>query len=699
MSAIHLLDNSITDLIAAGEVVERPASVVKELVENAIDAGATDIKVEIFGGGIKKIQISDNGSGMSAEDAPKAFLKHATSKISNKDDLYSINTLGFRGEALCAISAVSKVTLKTKRKEDVFATGLYLEGGKILSQDETAYGDGTSITVENLFFNTPARFKFLKAEPAEAGAITSLMECLALSHPEISFRYFINGAEKFFTAGRGNLSETVYGVCGKEFCDAMLSAEGKVPYKSGEISVSGFCGKPLFSKANRNKQYFFINGRYVKSRVLQNALENAYRSYIMVGRFPVSVLFLKLDPKDVDINVHPSKLEVKFSDEKTIYDLVTSAVSSAVKADRSEQQFRFFKTDESRAEEKTPVSNPVSERKETIDRLINENLVKKTEPIVYSDWVMTPAVGDSSEKAEEKTAEVADIVSEGKVGFKNFDVEISVRDKEQKPVSAPTENYEKPSDLGENCAVEEAENPVILPATEEHFSAEIKENSDGEMKVTESVGLLSENTEKEIDEPLQQTLVSDGGAFKVIGECFKTYVIIEKEDEISFIDKHALHERMNFEKLKSQKRMASQQLLTPIIFTTSSDNYAYICANTEKLEEYGFEAEDFGDNTIIVRAIPEMLEATDAEIFLEKFASVKTDSKTAADAELFDVFLYDIACKASIKAGKLSTKEELEALISEYLKNKNNLKYCPHGRPIEFSVSKKEMEKQFKRIV
>lgn len=663
MSAIHVLDSSITNLIAAGEVVERPSSVVKELVENSIDAGSTKITVEITGGGIKRIKVSDNGIGMSPEDAVTAFLKHATSKIATKDDLYSINTLGFRGEALCAISAVSEVTLITKRRDDVFATEVRLEAGKVVSNEETSYEDGTSISVSNLFYNTPARYKFLRAEPAEAGAVTSLMECLALSHPNIAFRYLINGAEKFYTTGSGDLAETIYLVCGREYSNSMLEVNCSVPYKSGDISVKGYCSKPFFSKANRNKQYFFINGRYIRSRVLQNALENAYKSYIMVGRFPVCFLFITLDPRDIDINVHPGKLEVKFSDDKAVYGLISEGVAEAVNGDRVSEQLGFTekKIPESKpqptiihSQTPTPVTAPVPERKQAIEKIIGENLTKKTEPIVYEDWVMTPPPSQAPV--------LRDSAPEGKVSFGKYEIETP------EPVILP--------------AVEEK--PVVTAAninvSAEDFDTEVHE-------------------EKTIQKPEQTVLSEEVSDFRIIGECFKSFIIIERGDCVVFIDKHALHERMNFEKLKENKNISSQKLLTPIVFSTSAENCAYICENSERLAEYGFETEDFGNNTILIRAVPDMLNPNDAEGLLENFANVRTDSKKLADAELFDVFLYDVACKMSIKAGKSLTDVEMEALISEYFKHKDTLKCCPHGRPIEFSVSKREMEKQFKRIV
>ena len=662
MSAIHVLDSSITNLIAAGEVVERPSSVVKELVENSIDAGATKITVEISGGGIKRIKVSDNGIGMSPEDAVTAFLKHATSKITTKDDLYSINTLGFRGEALCAISAVSEVTLITKRRADVFATEVRLEAGKVVSNEETSYEDGTSISVSNLFYNTPARYKFLRAEPAEAGAVTSLMECLALSHPNIAFRYLINGSEKFYTTGSGDLAETVYLVCGREYSNSMLEVDCSVPYKSGEISVKGYCSKPFFSKANRNKQYFFINGRYIRSRVLQNALENAYKSYIMVGRFPVCFLFITLDPKDIDINVHPGKLEVKFSDDKAVYGLISEGVAAAVNGDRVSEQLGF--TEKKISEPKpqptvfqnsmpTPAATP-AERKQTIEKIIGENLTKKTEPIVYEDWVMTPPPSPAPV--------LRDSAPEGKVVFGKYEIETP--------------------------------EPVILPAKEEKpVVTAVK---------TEFINVSADDFDTEVvpsEKPEQTVLSEDVADFRIIGECFKSFIIIERGDDVVFIDKHALHERMNFEKLKANKNVSSQNLLTPIVFSTSADNCAYICENAEKLADYGFSIEDFGNNTLLIRAVPDMLNPNDAEGLLENFANVRTDSKKLADAELFDIFLYDVACKMSIKAGKSLSDVEMEALISEYLKNKDTLKCCPHGRPIEFSVSKREMEKQFKRIV
>lgn len=676
MSVIHLLDKSVADLIAAGEVVERPASAVKELVENAIDAKADQITVEIQRGGISLIKVSDNGIGMSQEDAKKAFLKHSTSKILSKDDLFSIRTLGFRGEALCSIAAVSTVTLKTKTETADSGYMIRLKAGNVIAEEPTAYPRGTEISVEHLFENTPARFKFLKPESAETTVITTLIENLALSHPEISFRLIVNGKERIRTYGNDSLKEAVFSVFGREFSDSMIDLTFSAERGSGHnIHLSGFTGKPLFTKGNRTKQLFYVNNRYIKSPALSRALENAYRSSMLAGRFPVCVILIDIPPEDVDVNVHPGKTEVKFADESFVYDTVASAVVAALDKDRLRNEFvpksEFLKTEpiqvnQERSAEKQqtfasvkhePKKEPISAERQKIVAQILDTCIPKKEnrPAVvdYGDWkIEVPKETLSDNIKETLKTELSESrkqpIRESMLSFSDFTAQIP--EEEIKPASRKTSE-------------KQAE-----PAEEKTYDLE-------------EIPLLEEKSE-----------------IRILGEAFHTYIIAEKDKELVFIDKHALHERMNFERLKTQPK-ASKMLLTPIICSLDGDRYASVLKRLTLLNDMGFSAEDFGEGSVIVREIPEILGTEDVEPFLEDFAKTVTEDKKLAAAELFDRFLYDIACKASIKAGKISSKQEIEALVREYFDNEANLKYCPHGRPIFFTMDKKSIEKQFKRIV
>ena len=662
MSVIRLLDKSVADLIAAGEVVERPASVVKELVENAIDAKASQITVEILRGGISFIKVSDNGIGMSETDAKKAFLKHATSKIYSPDDLNSIHTLGFRGEALCSIAAVSTVTLKTKNEESDCGYTVKMKAGNILLEEPTAYPRGTEILVENLFENTPARFKFLKSESAETTIITTLIENLSLSHPEIAFQLTVNGKERLRTYGNGNLKEAVYSVFGRDFSDSVIEIPASPDsFSHHGISVSGFIGKPLFTKGNRTKQLFYVNNRYIKSVALSRALENAYRNNILSGRFPVCVLFLELSPADVDVNVHPGKTEVKFADEVSVYDAVASAVSSALDGDKISNEF-VPKSSFSVAPEK---QEEIFVKPSVVSALIKE---APTKEVVFPVSSRKEAVDKilSSYPSEEKNAETVSVVDYG-----DWRIETSIP---------------------------ESGSPSVLQPVFSDIAPQVDSHCGDAQKV------FIPERKKVNTEPVQQVpgeeipLLDDALSFRILGEVFHTYIIVEKDEELIFIDKHALHERMNFERMKT-KETASKMLLTPMICSLGGDQYASVLNRLSLLNELGFSVEDFGDGSVIIREIPELLGTEDVEPFLENFAGTATVDKNLAKSELLDRFLYDIACKASIKAGKISSGEELETLVRDYFKREQTLRYCPHGRPVLFTMSRKNIEKQFKRIL
>lgn len=677
MNKIKILGNEISDLIAAGEVVERPASVVKELVENSIDAGAKKITIEIKGNGTECIRVTDNGCGMSKEDAKTAFYKHATSKISSKSDLYSIKTLGFRGEALAAISAVSKINLKTKESNSVSGYFVLLEGGTMIDEGEIGTADGTVIEVSQLFYNTPARLKFIKSEQSERAVITSLVEKLAISNTDISFTYTVNGNPRFITSGNGKLADAVYSVFGTDLADDMIP----VQCEEAGISVCGLTGKPLANKPNRNYQLFFVNGRLVRSKTLQQSLEMSYKNSMMVGRYPVCALFININTTDIDVNVHPSKLEIKFSDDKLVYNVLSKGVRAALSSESGVYKINI----DNKKTDNTPSLSS-----------------QDAEP--YQHIASAPIIFD---KPEPEVKQIKDVK-------KINDWEIT---------TYTTTNPVK-SSARSNPSVYKDNNPIrstsgILQSDPLHSMAVIKQfvdknnlDIDAEQisKAVLSKELLSQN-EAEIvktdveqkDEPkLAETgeipiIEQDVPLYNFVGEAFGTYIIIEMGEELIFIDKHALHERMIFEKIRSTDFVEVQTLLVPKLLFLSEADSAVLLENKDELKKIGFDYEDFG-GSLMLREIPVVLETADTEVLLTEIAS-ELRVKQTVGTDLLDKFLYSIACKAAIKSGDRSSEKELRSLIDEYLKKRSTLKYCPHGRPIVFSLTKKAIEKQFKRIV
>jgi len=662
MSKINVLGNEISDLIAAGEVVERPASVVKELVENSIDAGSTKITIEIREGGIEYIRVTDNGCGMSCEDAKKAFLKHATSKISQKDDLFSIHTLGFRGEALAAISAVSKVSLKTKEAASVSGYAIEVEGGKIESEYEIGTSDGTTFEVRNLFFNTPARLKFVKSEAAERAIINALVEKLAISHSNISFTYITNGVTRFFTQGNGNLRDAVFSVFGQE----TVSDLSEVKYSSDKINVSGFTGRPLANKANRNFQIFFVNGRLVKSKILQQSLEVSYRNSMLVGRYPICILFIDIDTSSIDVNVHPSKLEIKFSDEKTVAEAVSAAIRESLSKESGIYSINIEKKDS-----KQEIQAENQSINESLEKYSNEKT--KDKEVTYSN---------NAKPEPEYVQTVKKIKDWEIIGYKRVE-------SFESPKNSIKENKQSFSDYTYRQS-ESTPKPVT--------GGELRSDPIGAMEIIRKYAEqnLPNVNVSEIEEDLK--LINDKKAeYKFIGEAFSSYIIVEENEELIFIDKHALHERMIFEKLKKHEHIEVQTLLAPRLINLGDSISETLLANKDKLKTIGFDIEDFG-GSIMIREIPVITEAADIESLLNSFGE-ELNIKSNIGDEVLDSFLYTIACKAAIKSGWKTSEAELRSIVDDYMNNRNNLKYCPHGRPIVFTLSKKAMEKQFKRIV
>ena len=667
MPKIVQLSRHVADLIAAGEVVERPASVVKELVENAIDAGAARITIEIQNGGMTFIRISDNGCGMAPEDARTAFLRHATSKIRNKDDLAAISTLGFRGEALAAISAVSRIDLLTKAA-DTPGVSLHLEAGQITQKSPAGCPEGTTILVRDLFYNTPARMKFMKSDQAEASAVFLAVQQQALAHPEIAFRFLKDGQEQLSTAGSGDRMAAIYTVFGREIANNMIEVKGSWE----QFTVRGFVTKPTCTRGNRSYQYFFVNSRFIKSRMLSAALEEAYKNQLMVGRFPVCVLEIDLPVQAVDVNVHPAKTEVKFLSERGAFDAVHYAVLSAL----------------NKAPGRPAVQLPKS-RQDQIAGSVSSNI-----PASKKDFFQTKMAEEfrrTASAAEENPFEkpvrpaakpVSVFVDEPSFLSAALSSPVQVPERTVKaPEAAPVIPKAEPV----APAPKEAPAPLTPVPEEEHFPLG--------RKAASAPTKLTPAPEPES----QQVLSIPEVPFRVIGETMDTYILVEQGESLLLIDKHAAHERVLFEKLKSEEHpVMPQLLLQPVPVSLTKPEAQAVLENLPLLQSLGFDVSEFADLQLVLRQIPSDLTEEDACATLEAFAEDLLTGKRPSQSDLRDNLLHTMACKAAIKAGWHTQPTEREALVREVL-SRDDIKYCPHGRPVCIELTKKELEKQFKR--
>ncbi len=658
MGKIHVLDTETSNKIAAGEVVERPASVIKELAENSIDAGATAVTVEIKNGGASYMRVTDNGSGMSAEDAQICFLRHATSKISTGSDLEAIYTLGFRGEALSSIGAVAQVSLYTKRAEDETGVCVNCSGGEIVSSADAGTPDGTTIVVENLFYNTPARLKFLKKDAAETGYITDVITRLIFAHPEISFRLIVNGKEKLFSSGDNNLQNAVYTVYGKDY------AKGTIPVEfiSGAIKLTGLVGKGTVSTAKRTHQCFFVNHRCIKSPLMTRALEEAYKNQIMIGKFPFAVLNLEIEPGKIDINVHPTKLEVKFSDEQEIYKIVYYGVKDALyalpnvpKIERTESAFKPEENKEQLTLSDLAKNLPKSLKNDEREAYIPKNMTKRPETPLYNPE-KNPFIKEEVKKESTLEEKYRDFLNTDMSSIKLSD---SVPKEERENMAVKTEVTEMP-----------AAEPITQP---EPAAPPVPE----------------------------ETTVFADEYFEIVGQVFDTYIIAEKGDEMMIIDQHAAHERLKYEELKREvesKSAVSQMLIEPVVVNLSGEEFSAYLDNEETFAEMGFECEEFGDDSIIVRAVPQDVEYGETELLLKELIFQAKNLKKELISEKKECIMYSVACKTAIKANRKLSTEEMKTLVRNVLRL-HNINTCPHGRPIIVTMSKKELEKEFKRIV
>lgn len=636
MARINVLPKEIYQLIAAGEVVERPSSVVKEMIENSLDAGAKNITLEIKNGGSTYIRITDDGCGIERDDVRKVFISHATSKISKKDDLNSIATLGFRGEAMASISAVSKVELLTKAENEEIGTRYEIAGGEELEFDDAGCPNGTTIVVRDIFFNTPARMKFLKKDVTEGNQVAGIVDRMAISHPEISFRFIRDGKQVLITSGNGDLKSTVYSVLGKEMSDSLMS----VDYSFNDMRITGFVSKPTASRKSRAGQYFYINNRIVKSKTAMAALEQAYKNTIMVGRFPACVLNIELNPAQVDVNVHPAKTEVRFANEKPIFDLVYYAVKTAIENDRTVKEVEFKENPIYRQETKNVYQN-------------NDN--------------------------------------------KSFQAKFDFFKKKDEP---PSQQVIKTKPR-ENFWQVEAPKPEYKIARDEKPKARVDINIEYE-EPEEISTAKSEDAPKERD--IEKVVITDEKDnenfipnFKLIGEALKTYLIVEIENELYFIDKHAAHERMNFERFKAQATVETQMLLAPVVVNLTKDEFIAISENIELIKKCGFELEEFGESQIIVRAIPSLVDGDSVKDLMLEIAQKLLEHKTDILPDKIDWIYHSASCRGAVKAGDYTSRQEQEMFVKKLL-SMPNIRFCPHGRPVFIKMSKYDIEKQFGRV-
>jgi len=669
MPKINVLPKSVAELIAAGEVVEKPASVVKELLENAIDSGADKITVEINSGGIKYIRVTDNGCGIDREDVRTAFLSHATSKIKESTDLNSIFTLGFRGEALASIAAVSRVNMLTRTADSPVGTAYVIEGGQEVSIDDAGCPVGTTIIVRDLFYNTPARMKFLKKDATEAGYVQDICLKIALSHPHISFRLIKDGKQVLFTPGDGKLISAIHSALGKEFADTLIP----LSYSFEGLSAEGYISLPSFSRVNRNQQYFYINGRFVKIPVGASALDTAYKNSIMVGKFPACVINISIPPETVDVNVHPAKTEVRFSDEKRIFSLVFHAAQSSL-----------AKFD---APSSVALSGDIAAKNKNAYKanFINESKAEEGEDLF-------------SRAAKEKTETLAKMAEiEKRIEEKNPEDSLDKTLRLRTPtIALDYKGYNNPDEF-----LLKSNTKAKIDSNKENLRFEISEDITDEPLIDltqkfESASKQLETKNENGPAPEKKAEIKDTPV--IIGEAFNTYIIAEMKGKLLLIDKHAAHERMIYNKLKENLfGYSSQLLMSPVKIDLGPREYNAVIDNLELLKKAGFDVSDFGDGSVLVRSCPVDLLSADIRELFEEIADNLASSPNMISSEKIDKIYHSAACKSAIKSGKSISKYEMAEIVDRVL-NDNNIRYCPHGRPVMIELTKNELEKLFGRI-
>lgn len=703
MGVINVLDKHIAELIAAGEVVERPSSVIKELVENSIDAGAKNITVEIKNGGTTFMRVADDGCGIYRDDIKKAFLRHATSKVKTANDLDMISTLGFRGEALASISAVSRLQVITKNENEEIGSCYEIEGGEEISLEDAGCPTGTTFVIRDLFYNIPARSKFLKKDVAEGNAVSALMDKIVLSHPEVAFTFIRDGKQVLRTFGDGKLLSAIYSVFGKDFAKGLIP----VDYTLDSVTVKGYISKPINSRPNRNMQNFFINGRFVKTRTGMAALEEAYKGSIMVGKFPSAVLQLTVPYEIIDVNVHPAKIEVRFINERPVFDAIYHAVKTALQQGDERKQIHF--------KENTAF-----------------NEIKKVNPFNNAQAVFAKAENTPAEKPIKPIERIEPVLKNSEPKPYNPFDELDLKDEKTKPVSIdnlkmsdssnPFDIYSKQaikrnSELENKKAeffkqkLEKAEQ-LILKATQQEESLPKQEITVDDLTAESTETPIETEVSKEEVKPLKEIsenktdnndalteLPKEQTKLRFLGEAFNTYIIVEKNDnEVLIIDKHAAHERIIYEKLKADSGSANvQYLLTPITVTLDKIDYDAAVSNLDMFAKCSFDVEDFGNGTLLVRSAPQYLAATEIADCITEMSGYIASGKKDIYTEKMDWFYHNVSCRSAIKAGNKSTVQELMDIAWTLEKNPQ-IKYCPHGRPICIVMTKYEIEKQFGRL-
>lgn len=639
MGKINLLDKFVAEKIAAGEVVERPASVIKELVENAIDAGATTVTVEIKDGGTTYMRVADNGSGMDSIDARNAFLRHATSKIKTETDLESIRTLGFRGEALCSIAAVSRTELFTKQRTDAEGTHVRVEGGEETVFESTGCPDGTTIVVKDLFYNTPARMKFLKKDSAEAAAIADVCNKQALSHPDVSIRLIKDGKDVLFSPGDNTLKNAVHAVYGKDIAGSVTEVE----YTKNGVRIYGLTGKNNLSRPNRLMQVFFINGRFVVSRTLLSAVSEAYKNELMIGRFPVCMLFVEVDPSLVDVNVHPSKTEVKFSSDQDIYEACYWAVRNAITSAASPREV-IEKAN------KSAFKMPITVKNAEQISFIKKEVPKKS--------AFTPYTPPREEKVAPKPLTVSQI-------------------------------REEVSPFGGKLPVREIEGVKNIPEAKKETPAPIPEKA---------VPTFAEELENAIKLAKKQVIPAPEFDVKIIGQLFETYILAEGDGEFFLMDQHAAHERIRYEQIrKNGYKTDTQLLLMPISVNLTPAEKEVAMGRRDLLLSMGFELEEFGTNAVVLRSLPADCPFDSGEALFIELLDVISGGESGSVCAMLDKAVYTIACRSAIKANQSLTLPELEKLYAEAMALEG-ITTCPHGRPITVKLTKYQIEKMFGRL-
>ena len=667
MASIHILSHETIDKIAAGEVVERPANIVKELVENAVDAGALAVTVEIKDGGLKLIRVSDNGCGIEKSEIRRAFLRHATSKIQDADDLLKLSTLGFRGEALSSIAAVSKVEMITKTKAELTGVRIGMEGSAETDFEEVGAPDGTTIIVRNLFFNVPARRKFLKQPATEGGYIADLMEHLALAAPHISFQFIQNGQVKFSTAGNGNLRQTIYQLYGKDMADSLI----EIDRQGDGIQLTGYLGKPSFGRSNRNFELYFLNGRFIKSNLVSRALEEGYKSYLMQHKYPFCVLMMEVEPSRVDVNVHPAKMEVRFTEEMRMYEFLTNAVKTVLDAHEMIPEIAL------------------TEPKREIRR------EKALEPFQKARLEGKSEKAESAKTVSPMETEIVENFKKPKVTSKDFFV-----------------------DFGEDDHFRYTGEEIILhgKVAEGGSVYRVKQEEMASPEITTASRLTSEKPEprrqifpeefavhhaEQMDLFAEKILSESSRAkFRILGQAFDTYWIVVWEDKLLMIDQHAAHEKVKYERIMKEVQggeVFSQNLYPPIVLSLSGREQEILKRHRDAFMKLGFEFEYFGGKEITVRSAPtELFGSTIKSMFLEVLDEL---SETGTGrAKSIEERIATMACKAAVKGNMRMSEPEMEALLDELLALENPY-FCPHGRPTIISFTKQELEKKFKRIV